>query len=73
MCGLFSFRKSSEEARWYFNYEETPDFPPRTYVAPQGPIAIISAGASRPVPESRPHAGGVIIGVIPILRPSFVS
>jgi putative SOS response-associated peptidase YedK len=41
MCGLFSFRKSSEEARWYFNYVETPDFPPRTYVAPQSPIAII--------------------------------
>jgi len=43
MCGLFSFRKSSEEARWYFNYVETPDFPPRTYVAPQSPIAIIRA------------------------------
>ena len=41
MCGLFSFRKSSEEARWYFNYVETPDFPPRTYVAPQSPIAIV--------------------------------
>jgi putative SOS response-associated peptidase YedK len=43
MCGLFSFRKSSEEARWYFNYVETPDFPPRTYVAPRSPIAIIRA------------------------------
>jgi putative SOS response-associated peptidase YedK len=41
MCGLFSFRKSSEEARWYFNYVETPDFPPRTYVAPQSPITIV--------------------------------
>src|SRR6185436_19164584 len=43
MCGLFSFRKSSEEARWYLNYVETPDFPPCSYVAPQSPIAIIRA------------------------------
>lgn len=41
MCGLYSFRKSAEETRSLFNYLETPDFPPRDYVAPGGPIAIV--------------------------------
>ena len=41
MCGLYSFRKTAEEARSLFNYMETPDFPPRAYVAPGGPIAIV--------------------------------
>lgn len=41
MCGLFSFRKSADETRSLLNYLEKPDFPPRAYVAPQSPIAII--------------------------------
>jgi putative SOS response-associated peptidase YedK len=41
MCGLYSFRKSAEETRSLFDYLEQPDFPPRTYVAPGGPIAIV--------------------------------
>ena len=41
MCGLYSFRKTAEEARSLFDYLETPDFPPRAYVAPGGPIAIV--------------------------------
>ncbi|MCX7347705.1 MAG: SOS response-associated peptidase [Alphaproteobacteria bacterium] len=41
MCGLYSFRKSAEETRSLFDYLDTPDFPPRTYVAPGGPIAIV--------------------------------
>ena len=41
MCGLYSFRKSAEETRSLFDYVETPDFPPRTYVAPGSPIAIV--------------------------------
>ena len=41
MCGLYSFRKSAEETRTLFNYHDTPDFPPRSYVAPGGPIAIV--------------------------------
>lgn len=44
MCGLYSFRKSPEETRTLFNYLEEPDFPPRQYVAPGGPIAIVRAG-----------------------------
>ena len=43
MCGLYSFRKSPEETRTLFNYLEEPDFPPRRYVAPGGPIAIVRA------------------------------
>ena len=41
MCGLYSFRKSAEETRSLFDYLDAPDFPPRTYVAPGGPIAIV--------------------------------
>jgi putative SOS response-associated peptidase YedK len=43
MCGLYSFRKAPEETRNLFNYLETPDFPPRQYVTPGGPIAIVTA------------------------------
>ena len=41
MCGLYSFRRSPEEARSLFGYLETPEFPPRKYVTPGGPIAIV--------------------------------
>ena len=41
MCGLYSFRKSAEETRSLFDYLDTPDFPPRSHVAPGGPIAIV--------------------------------
>jgi putative SOS response-associated peptidase YedK len=41
MCGLYSFRKSAEETRSLFDYVERPDFPPRTYVTPQSPMAIV--------------------------------
>lgn len=41
MCGLYSFRKSAEETRSLFNYVEEADFPPRAYVAPGGPVAIV--------------------------------
>jgi putative SOS response-associated peptidase YedK len=41
MCGLYSFRRSPEEARSLFNYVEEPDFPPRQYVTPGGPMAIV--------------------------------
>lgn len=41
MCGLYSFRKSAEETRSLFNHVEQPVFPPRTNVAPGGPIAIV--------------------------------
>ncbi len=43
MCGLYSFRKAPEETRNLFNYLETPDFPPRQYVTPGSPIAIVTA------------------------------
>jgi putative SOS response-associated peptidase YedK len=41
MCGLYSFRSSVEEARALFKYLERPKFPPRQYVAPLSPIAIV--------------------------------
>lgn len=41
MCGLYSFRKSADEARSLLKYLEKPDFPPRAHVAPLSPIAII--------------------------------
>jgi putative SOS response-associated peptidase YedK len=41
MCGLYSFRKSAEETRSLLRYLEELEFPPRTYVAPQSPIAIV--------------------------------
>jgi putative SOS response-associated peptidase YedK len=44
MCGLYSFKRSPEEARGLFNYIEMPDFPPRQYVTPAGPIAIVRQG-----------------------------
>ena len=43
MCGLYSFRRSPEETRTLFQYIEEPDFPPRAYVAPASPIAIVRA------------------------------
>lgn len=44
MCGLYSFRRSPEETRSLFNYLEQPDFPPRQYVTPGGPMAIVRQG-----------------------------
>jgi putative SOS response-associated peptidase YedK len=44
MCGLYSFRRSPEEVRSLFNYVEQPNFPPRQYVTPNGPMAIVRAG-----------------------------
>jgi len=41
MCGLYSFRKSAEETRSLLQYLEELEFPPRIYVAPQSPIAIV--------------------------------
>ncbi len=44
MCGLYSFKRSPEEARGLFNYIELPAYPPRQYVTPGGPIAIVRQG-----------------------------
>jgi putative SOS response-associated peptidase YedK len=44
MCGLYSFRKSIDEARALFKYLEQPIFPPRQYVTPGSPIAIVREG-----------------------------
>jgi putative SOS response-associated peptidase YedK len=41
MCGLYSFRKPAEETRSLLAYLEKPEFPPRLYVTPQSPIAIV--------------------------------
>ena len=47
MCGLYSFRKSPEETRSLFNYLQQPNFPPRQYVTPGSPIAIVRAGYNK--------------------------
>jgi putative SOS response-associated peptidase YedK len=59
MCGLYSFRKSAEETRSLFDHVEKPDFPPRTYVAPLTPIAIIR------VENNERHFALVRWGLIP--------
>ncbi len=46
MCGLYSFRRAPEETRSLFNYIEQPDFPPRPYVTPGSPIAIVRSDSS---------------------------
>lgn len=45
MCGLYSFRKPVDETRALLRYLETPEFPPRQYVTPGSPIAIVSGSA----------------------------
>ncbi len=47
MCGLYSFRKAPEETRTLFNYHEFPDFPPRQYVTPGSPIAVVTEESGR--------------------------
>ena len=46
MCGLYSFRSAPEEARALIQYLETPDFPPRQYVTPGSPMAIVRQDGS---------------------------
>ena len=41
MCSLYSLRRTPAETRTLFNYLDQPDFPPRPYVAPGGPMAIV--------------------------------
>jgi putative SOS response-associated peptidase YedK len=44
MCSLFSFKKSAEEVRSLFNSLQIPLFPPRDYVTPGSPIAVVRNG-----------------------------
>lgn len=41
MCGRYSFIHSPKETQLLFQFLEEPDFPPRRYVAPGEPIAIV--------------------------------
>lgn len=47
MCSLFSFKKSAAEVRSLFDSLQIPLFPPRDYVTPGSPIAIVRNGANR--------------------------
>ncbi len=47
MCGLYSFRKSIDEARALFKFIDGHVFPPRQYVTPGSPIAIVRQGADK--------------------------
>ncbi len=59
MCGLYSFRSSAEETRSLLNYLERPEFPPRRYVTPGSPIAIVR------VEQGQRHFALVRWGFIP--------
>lgn len=41
MCGLYSLRKTAEETRGLFDFLERPEFPPRAFVTPGSPMAIV--------------------------------
>lgn len=41
MCSIYSFKRSADETRNLFNYQEMPDFPPREHITPGSPIAIV--------------------------------
>jgi putative SOS response-associated peptidase YedK len=60
MCGLYSFRRTPEETRTLFNYLETPQFPPRQYVTPGSPMAIVRRG-----PDGANHFALVRWGFVP--------
>jgi putative SOS response-associated peptidase YedK len=60
MCGLYSFRSAPEEARSLFKYLEQPIFPPRQYVTPGGPMAIVRQGI-----DGARHFGLVRWGFVP--------
>jgi putative SOS response-associated peptidase YedK len=60
MCGLYSFKRSPEEVRGLFNYIETPEFPPREYVTPAGPMAIVRQGG-----DGKRHFALVRWGFVP--------
>jgi putative SOS response-associated peptidase YedK len=47
MCGLISFRTSAEEVRSLIKSLQIPLFPPRDYVTPGGPIAVVRTGANK--------------------------
>ena len=44
MCGLYSFKKSVDEARSLLKFLQLPLFPPRDYVTPGSPIAVVRNG-----------------------------
>jgi len=41
MCRLYSFRRSPEEVRALFRYDEQAEFPPRQHIGPESPIGIV--------------------------------
>ena len=41
MCGLYSLKTSAAEVRSAFGYAEAAEFPPRPYVAPAQPVAVV--------------------------------
>ncbi len=60
MCGLYSFRKSIDEARALFKFIDGHVYPPRQYVTPGSPIAIVRQG-----PDKQRHLDLVRWGFIP--------
>ena len=60
MCSLYSFRKSVDETRALLKYLEQPQFPPRDYIHPASPIAIVRSG-----PDGQRHFALVRWGFVP--------
>jgi putative SOS response-associated peptidase YedK len=47
MCGLYSFRRSAEEVRGLFGFQDVAAFPPRQHIGPGGPIAVVKMERGR--------------------------
>lgn len=53
MCGLYNLSHSSDEVAAYFDYGDTVEFPPRDYVAPGQPVAIVRHEENDPSGQRR--------------------
>ena len=60
MCGRYTISASPDEVRKGFEYEETPNFPPRYNIAPTQPVPVV-----RPGDDGRRHFALVRWGLVP--------
>ncbi len=63
MCGLYNLSHTSDEVAAYFGYEERAGFPPRDYVAPGQPVAIVRREENDR--SDKPHFALVRWGFVP--------
>ncbi len=60
MCGRYTISATPDEVRAGFDYEETPNFPPRFNIAPTQPVPVV-----RPGSDGRRHFALVRWGLVP--------